>query len=107
MDLETYQKNRQDAAKNVENPNHFRWELQTYIQNEPEKEATGLKNAIEVLAHLIQPDIDDIKLVKDTLYAYESVADVTDKAKRSVGNLVMKSMYAINRPDEAFEVSNL
>lgn len=105
LDLATYQKNREDAEKNIENANHFKWELQCYIQNEPEKEASNLKEAIEVLSHLIQSDLDDIKLIKDTLYAYGSLKDVTEKAKRSIGNLVMKAFHSINRPNEAFEVN--
>lgn len=106
LDLARYQRNRQDATNNVENPNHFKSKLQCFIERAHNKEATGLKNAIEVLAHLVQSDIDDIKLIKNTLYAYGSLKVVTDEAKRSIGNLVMKAIYSIDRPDEAFEVTN-
>lgn len=107
LELETYQRNRHDAENNVESPHHFKWELQTYIENEPDKDAVSLKNAIEVLVHLVQPDNDDFKLVKDTLYAYNSIENVTDKAKRSIGNMVMKAAHSLNRSDEAFEVNTI
>lgn len=104
LDLLTYQSNRQDARNNVESPHRFKWELQCYIENEKDKEATSLKNAIEVLVHLAQSDTDDVKLIKNTLYAYGSTEGVTDKAKRAIGNLVMKAIYSINMPNVASEV---
>lgn len=107
LDLETYQRNRHDAEINVENPHHFKWELQTYIQNEPEKDAVSLKNAIEALVHLVQPDNDDFKLVRDSLHAYDRIKDVTDKAKRSIGNMVMRAAHSLNRPDDAVEVNSI
>lgn len=104
LDLLAYQSNRQDARNNVQSPHRFKWELQCYIENEKEKEAANLKNAIEVLVHLIQLDIDDVKLIKNSLYAYGSTEGVTDKAKRAIGNLVMKAIYTINMPSAAIEV---
>lgn len=104
LDLLAYQSNRQDAWNNVQSPHRFKWELQCYIENEKEKEAANLKNAIEVLVHLIQSDIDDVELIKNSLYAYGSTEGVTDKAKRAIGNLVMKAIYTINMPSAAIEV---
>lgn len=107
MGLSTYEKNRQDAFKNVEHPNHFKWELQVHIQNQSDIESLSLKNAIEILAHIVQPDSyadDDVNLLKTTLYEYASMRNVTDHSKRSIGNLTMQALHTINRPDAAFEV---
>lgn len=105
LNLTEYQKNRQDALDNVIEANKFKWELQVYVENESEMDANRLKAALEVLAHLAQPEFEDVNLIKNTLYALNSVKGVTDKAKRSVGNLIMKTCYSINITDAAIEVS--
>lgn len=104
LDLTGYQNKRQDALNNVSEANKFKWELQAYVENESEMDTLRLKTALEVLAHLAQPEIEDVNLMKNTLYAYDSIKGVTEKAKRSIGNLVMKTMYSINLPDAALEV---
>lgn len=104
LDLIGYQNKRQDALNNVTEANKFKWELQAYVENESEMDALRLKTALEVLAHLAQPEFEDVNLMKKTLYAYDSIKGVTEKAKRSIGNLVMKAMYSINMPDAALEV---
>ncbi|XP_055310231.1 pentatricopeptide repeat-containing protein 2, mitochondrial-like [Sitodiplosis mosellana] len=104
LDLTAYQNNRQEAFDNVTEPNKFKWELQAYVENESEMDALRLKAALEVLAHLAKPE--DINLIKSTLYAFDSIESATDKAKRSIGNLVMKMVYSMNLPDVAIELYN-
>lgn len=104
LGLTDYHKNRQNALSNVEGINSFKWALRCYIDNESELEESRLKNAIEALVHLVNSDLDDADLVKRTLYAIKSLDDVTDKTKRTIGNLVMKAIYSINMPDKAIEV---
>lgn len=105
MDITQYQQNRQNAIENVEQPHRFKWELQCYLENEAEKEAPHLKNAIEVLAHLIQSDMNDVELLRKTLYTYGSLPGVTEKAKRSIGNLTMSSIHSVNMADVALQVN--
>lgn len=102
LDLTTYQKNKQDAFQNVVEANRFKWELHAYVQNETEMDALRLKTALEVLAHLAIPE--DFTLIKKTLYAFDSIPSVTGKAKRSIGNLVMKAIYSNNQANVAMEV---
>lgn len=102
MDLTTYQNNRRDAFKNVFEPKRFKWELQAYVENETEMDALRLKTALEVLTHLATPE--DFNLIKKTLYAFDSNTSGTGKAKRSIGNLVMKAIYSNNQADVAIEV---
>lgn len=104
MDITQYQQNRQDAFENVEQPHRFKWELQCYLDNEAEKEALHLKNAIEVLAHLIQSDVNDIELIRKTLYTYGSLRDVHEKGKRSIGNLTMSAIHSVNMADVGLQV---
>lgn len=102
LDLTTYQNNRRNAFQNVVEPNRFKWELQAYVENESEMDALRLKTALEVLAHLATQE--DFNLIKKTLYAFDSNPSVTGKAKRSIGNLVMKAIYSNNQADVAIEV---
>lgn len=104
LGLTDYHTNRQNAFNNVEGINTFKWALRCYVDNESELEEIRLKNAIEVLAHMVNSDLDDVDLVKRTLYAIKSLDDVTDKTKRTIGNLVMRAIYSINMPDVAIEV---
>lgn len=104
LDLTGYQNNRQDAINNVIEANKFKWELQAYVENESELDAVRLNSALEVLVHLAQPEFEDVNLMKNTLYAYDSIDGVNEKAKRSIGNLVLKAMYSINLPDAALKV---
>lgn len=103
LDLTTYQNNRRDAFQNVVEANRFKWELQAYVENETELDTVRLKTALEVMAHLATPE--DFNLIKKTLYAFDSNASVTGKAKRSIGNLVMAAIYSNNQADVAIEVN--
>lgn len=104
LDLISYQKNRQDAINNVVAAKKFKWELQAYVENEKDLDAIRLKEALEVMAHLVQPELDDVNLMRKTLYAINSIENVTDIAKRSIGNVVMKALYTVNIPSIAIEV---
>lgn len=105
LDITQYQQNRQDALSNVEQPHRFKWELQCYLENESEKQALQLKNAIEVLTHLIQSDTSDVELIRNALYTYGSMSEVNEKAKRSMGNLVMMAIHSVNLADAALQVT--
>lgn len=105
LDITQYQQNRQNAIENVEQPHRFKWELQCYLENEAEKEAPHLKNAIEVLAHIIESDMNDVELIRKTLYTYGSLPGVTEKAKRSIGNLTMSAIHSVNMADVALQVT--
>lgn len=107
LGLTDYHTNRQNALNNVEGIKNFKWELKCYIDNEKELEAIRLKNAIEALAHLVDSDLDDVDLIKKTLYAIQSQKDVTDKTKRTIGHLVMKAIHSINLPDTALQVNDM
>lgn len=104
LDLTQYQQNRQKALENVDQPHRFKWELQCYIENEAEKEALHLKNAIEVMVHLIQSDVNDIELIRNTLYTYGSLQDVSEKSKRSIGNLTLSAIHSVNSADAGLQV---
>lgn len=105
LDITQYHQNRQNAFENVEQPHRFKWELQCYLENEAEKESVHLKNAIEVLAHLLQSDMNDIELIRSTLYTYGSLSDVSEKAKRSIGNLTMSAIHSVNMADVGLQVN--
>lgn len=107
LDITQYQQNRQHAFENVEQPHRFKWELQCYIENEAEKESLHLKNAIEVLVHLIQSDMNDIDLIRKALYTYGSLPDVKEKGKRTIGNLTMSAIHSVNRADVGLQVNEI
>lgn len=105
LDLTGYQTNRQDAINNVKGANNFKWELKTYIANETEFDSLHLKNAIEILAHLIDcNDNDDVNLIRKSLYTYNEIKSVTPKAKRSLGNLIMKALHSANNSNGVIKV---
>lgn len=105
LDLLDYQTNRQNAFQNVIGINNFKWELRCYLDNEKDLEELRIKNAMEVLVHLVDSNSDDVELIKKTLYAIESFDGITNKTKRTIGNLVMKAIYTINMPEKAIEVT--
>lgn len=49
-------------------------------------------------------DAEDVNLIKKTLYAYNSTGGLTDKAKRSIGNLVLQCCHSNNLPNVALDV---
>ncbi|XP_031620887.1 pentatricopeptide repeat-containing protein 2, mitochondrial-like [Contarinia nasturtii] len=98
-----YQTNCRDALNNVEGADQFKWDLHAYVENESTKDSQKLKNALEVLVHLVKSDSDDVHLIKKTLYAFDSTDGLTDKAKRSIGNLVMQYIHSNNMPNVALD----
>lgn len=107
LGLTSYQTNRLNAVNNVEGINSFKWELKCYMDNEKELESLRLISAIEVLVHLVDSNADDIETMKKTLHSIASFEEISDKTKRTIGNLVMKALYSINMPDAAIEVRGL
>lgn len=106
LGLTTYQSNRRDALNNVESANRFKWELEAYVvRHESDPDSIKLKRSLELLLHFVQAE--DVNLIKRTLYALSSVEYEPDKSKRSTGNLVMQSIYSIDMPELALEVTKI
>lgn len=106
LDLIEYEQKRGDALSLIDGVNKFRWEFKTYIANEAEHDLIYMKNAIEVLAHILESDGDDVDLIKQSLYTFDSIDGVTNKGKQTLGHLLMKAMHSINNSDGAFDVRN-
>lgn len=48
--------------------------------------------------------MDDIALIRKTLYAFGSMPDAREKAKRSIGNLTMSAIHSVNMADVGLQV---
>lgn len=52
----------------------------------------------------MQSDMNDIELIRKTLYTYQSLNGVSEKAKRSIGNLTMSAIHSVNMADAGIQV---